>query len=124
MKTTLQSTIQDVLYLQSYAPDDEVNRVMSSLVHQVVKNSDVNADELATSQQIVKVQHISSETESELEKFWARRIVASEDPQATLKGFPYLENYRELAQRELALIQRSGLELTNQHQALVIGSGP
>ncbi len=124
MNMTLQPIINKVLALQSYAPNDDVNSVMGSLVQQVINSVTINPTEFATYQQVIEVQHISAETESELEKFWARRIVASDSPDEMLNTFPYLDNYRELAEREITLIKHSGLTLSQERKALIIGSGP
>jgi len=123
MNTMLQPIIDDVLNLQTYIPSDEVNRVMGALVHEVIDATSTDTAEIATAQQILKIRQISAETESELEKFWARLVIASNDPLETLKSFPYLDNYDELTKREVGLIQHSGLQLDSSHKALVIGSG-
>jgi precorrin-6B methylase 2 len=124
MNTTLQPIIDDVLSLQTYTPSDEVNNVMGSLVHGVIDTTSTYTAQVVTSLQILKVQKISAETESELEKFWARLVIKSSNPLETLRSFPYLDNYEELTRREIGLIEHSGLRLDSKHKALVIGSGP
>ena len=124
MNTTLQPIIDDVLSLQTYTPSDEVNKVMGSLVHGVIDTTSPYTAQVATSQQLLKVRKISAETESELEKFWARLVIKSSNPLETLRSFPYLDNYEELTKREVGLIEHSGLRLDSRHKALVVGSGP
>jgi hypothetical protein len=124
MNTPLQPIIEDVLRLRTYIPGDEVNRVMGSLVHNVIDTTSLDALHFLTSQQVGTVRHISAETESELEKFWARLIITSNTPFETLAAFPYLDNYQELTKREVGLVEKSGFTLRNTHKALVIGSGP
>lgn len=124
MNTILQPIINDVLNLQTYIPDDDVNRVMGSLVHGVIDTTSISAQRLATLDQTLKIRKISAKTESELEKFWARLVIQSSDPAKVLNSFPYLDNYEELTKREVRLIKQSGLHLTNTHRALIIGSGP
>jgi precorrin-6B methylase 2 len=124
MNTTLQSIIKDALRLQTYTPSDEVNRVMGALVHEVIETTSSEDLHIASPQEITKLQQISAMTESELEKFWSRRIVESTHSLEALNSFPYLANYQELTKREVELITQSGLRLNPHHKALVIGSGP
>ena len=124
MNTTLKPLIDKVLSLQSFVPSNEVNRVMGSLVDGVIDTTSKDVTQMATDQQILKVRQISAQTESELEKFWARLVINSNDPLKTLKSFPYLSNYEELTKREVKLIEQSGLSLSSDHKALIIGSGP
>lgn len=60
--------------------------------------------------------------ESELETYWARRIVAADDPAAELARFPYLQNYRDLVRMELAGIAAVGGRAPR--RVAVLGSGP
>lgn len=124
MNTTLQPAIEGVLSLQTYVPSDEVNRVMGSLVHEVIDTTNMDTTQFLTNQQALKIRKISAKTESELEKFWARRIITSNSPLETLASFPYLDNYKELTRREINLVVKSGLKLSNACKVLVIGSGP
>lgn len=124
MNTVLQPIINEVLNLRTYTPGDNVNRVMESLVHGVIDTTSMGAQRIATLDQTLKVRRISAETESELEKFWARLIIQSSNPSKVLGSFPYLDNYEELTKREVGLIKQSGLHLNNTHKALIIGSGP
>jgi hypothetical protein len=102
MNTTLQPIIDDVLSLKTYTPSVEVNKVMGSLVHGVIDTTSTHTAQVATSRQILKVQKISAETESELEKFWARLVIKSSNPLEALRSFPYLDNYEELTKRVAA----------------------
>jgi nicotianamine synthase len=97
---------------------------MGSLVHGVIDTTSTHTAQVATSRQILKVQKISAETESELEKFWARLVIKSSNPLEALRSFPYLDNYEELTKREVELIEHSGLKLHSKQKALVVGSGP
>lgn len=124
MNTTLLPLINDVLRLQAYAPSDEVNRVMGLLVNEVIDATGTDTDQIATTRQKFKVRYVSAQTESELEKFWSRLIIKSNNPSETLKSFPYLANYEELTKREIRLIEHTGLQLNKKNKALIIGSGP
>lgn len=124
MNMILQPIIKDVLGLRAYTPGDEVNRVMESLVQGVVDTESEPTQPVATPNQAVKVREVCAETESELEKFWARRVIQSNNPAETLRSFPYLDNYVELTRREVELIKHSGLQLNSTHKVLIIGSGP
>lgn len=59
--------------------------------------------------------------EGRLEKHWAQRILAAEDPEAELQSFPYLQNYRDLVNMEVQAMQIAG---PLPDRLLFIGSGP
>jgi len=121
MSTHLSRTVQEVLALSTFMPDDTVNATMTALVEGVVREVHLPSLDQQTQS---RVRTISATTETELEKFWATIISDSKSPQETLVTFPYIDNYRELTRRELALTQQSGLTLDTRHRALIIGSGP
>ena len=121
MPTHLSQTVQEVLALNTFTPDDTVNATMTALVEGVVRELHLPSLDQQTQS---RVRTISAAAEMELEKFWATTIIDSKSPQKTLATFPYIDNYRELTRRELALTQQSGLLLNSSHRALIIGSGP
>ncbi|MFZ1250222.1 MAG: nicotianamine synthase family protein [Candidatus Microsaccharimonas sp.] len=124
MNTRLQPIIKNVLNLKTFSPSKEVDAVMSALVNGVVETPSMLIAGSVTAKQKSKVRHISARTESELEKYWADRIVNSTKPLRTLSTFPYLDNYEELTVREVDLLAKTGLVLSKNHKALIIGSGP
>lgn len=123
MQADIPTAIRDVLGLRDLAPSAHVNNVMTTLVHSIIHDSKTTISSLDP---IVKlnVRQISSDAESEMEKYWARRVIDSSDPESELQNFPYLDNYIELTRRELELVETSGLSLNSSHVALIIGSGP
>lgn len=65
---------------------------------------------------------VSSRGESELERAWARRVIAADDPWAELRRFPYLGNYQRLVRFELAGLLAVGAEPPR--STVVLGAGP
>lgn len=122
METIEKTVVSDALLLESFAPSEHVNQVMSELVRSVIDN-EVHIERLSRST-VEDVRKVCSETESELEKYWAARIVSASHPLAMLQSFPYLDNYSELVRRELSLVAKSGKVINTSDSALVIGSGP
>lgn len=123
MQYDIQLAIKAVLDLQSLTPGPEVNIVMTQLVNSVVYGSKDALNAVSPSVQR-RVRGLSAEAETEMEKFWATRIVESASPHAMLQTFPYVDNYVELTQRELRLAAEAGLELGPASRVLIIGSGP
>lgn len=60
--------------------------------------------------------------ETLMERCWARRIVAADDPGAELARFPYLDNYRDLTRLELHAV--AGHLPAPPRRMLFVGSGP
>jgi len=123
MQANIPTSIRDVLRLRDLAPSVHVNNVMTALVYSIIYDSKTTISSLDP---VVKlnVRQISSNAESEMEKYWARRVIDSSDPESELQKFPYLDNYIELTRRELELVGTSGLLLNHLHAVLIIGSGP
>lgn len=57
-----------------------------------------------------------------LERAWAHRVLAADDPHATLEAFPYLQNYRDLTRIEYHAV--AGHAPRAPQRALFVGSGP
>lgn len=123
MQADILTAIRDVLRLRDLAPSARVNNAMTALVYSIIHDSKTTVSSLDP---VVKlnVRQISSDAESEMEKYWARRVIHSSDSESELREFPYLDNYMELTRRELELVEASGLSLNGSHAVLVIGSGP
>jgi nicotianamine synthase len=62
--------------------------------------------------------------EYELELAWARRVAASPMPPLALVRFPYLGNYRQLAQLEHEALTVQGGDHRPVRRALFVGAGP
>lgn len=59
-----------------------------------------------------------------LERHWARRIVAGEEPDQLLASFPYLTNYEQLTLLELRTLAGLGADLGAVRRVCFLGSGP
>lgn len=57
-----------------------------------------------------------------LERAWARRVLAADDPAAALERFPYLQNYRDLTRIEYHAV--AGHAPLAPRRALFVGAGP
>ena len=114
--------IQDILNLKDLKPSNKVNSKFNNLVSLVINNP--NLDQELTKEEIIKLQIICSQAESELEIYWSNRIINSEDPKKEIALFPYLKNYQELTKREIKLLEKTGLILNKNKKVLFIGSGP
>jgi nicotianamine synthase len=123
MQKDIPTAIKNVLALQDLKPSIHVNNVMTALVNSVISDSKTDLSSINRSTQL-NIRNVSSAAETEMEKFWARLVISSDNPQQILQTFPYISNYAELTERELKLVKESGLFLNGSHNALVVGSGP
>lgn len=114
-------SVEAVLDLDSLAPSSKVNASFSRLVADVI---DVDNDVILAAQKTRRLRNVSAIAEGKLEEYWAKRIIASPDPVAVLREFPYIDNYQELVKREMECLRSSGLSTASIESALVIGSGP
>lgn len=105
--------------LPSLAPSKEVNALFSSLVLFTESGGSITLHKL----EIEEIQKLCAKAESEIEFFYAQKILASKDYEETLKEFPYYENYEKLCELEHKnLLFCSGREKVN--NLLFIGGGP
>lgn len=116
-----QQLITDVLSLPTLAPSHKTNDAFSRLVEGVVQTPQWDG---VITEQILTLRRVCSEAESELETYWAKKIIGSSDPTVTLKQFPYYENYQELVRREIRCIEATGTAMNVSTQVLFIGAGP
>lgn len=116
----LQKTIETVLSLDDLRPSDTVNSAFSALVSAVIHDTKTKVDTAVCRQ----VQAVSSEAESYMEAYWARRVIAAQDPKTELSQFPYVNNYAELVRREIRLVEATGLRLGHTSRVCMIGAGP
>lgn len=117
MKKQLQNIKIEIEKLNDLAPSSKVNRVFSNLVN------------LATSfkQKEIELkdyfQKVAAEAEVEMEKYWANKIIDSQNSEKTLKEFWYYKNYLDLTKLEFG-----SLSLCHDHKKhnkiLFVGSGP
>lgn len=116
----LQTTIQAIKSLNDLRPSPQVNSLFTQLVNEVVAEPTAQID----AETRKNVRGIAAAAETEMEQYWAQKIIASSNPRETLQSFPYLHNYRELVRREIALVEKSGYILTKNSRVLMIGTGP
>lgn len=117
----LQTTIQQIQQLDDLRPSPKVDKLFSQLVREVI----TAPHETTFDSEIYQtMQRIASAAETEMELYWARKIVASAHPAQTLASFPYCDNYEKLVRREIHLIEESGLPLGASSRVLMIGTGP
>lgn len=117
----LSTTITSIQALNDFKPSPQVNELFTTLVQEIVAAPSTLTIESRTTRSIQK---IASAAETEMELFWAQKIIESETPQITLTSFPYCNNYRELIRREIELVEKSGLSLASGSRVLMIGTGP
>lgn len=117
----LDATIQKILALDDLRPSPNVNELFTRLVGQII-DAPSDATFAATTRR--RVQDVASRSETEMEIYWAQKIIASSHPQLALAQFPYCDNYAKLVEREVALIESSGCQLDKRSKVLMVGSGP
>jgi nicotianamine synthase len=117
----LQTTIQHIQQLDDLKPSPKVNQLFSQLVLEVIA---APQDATFDPQTRRSLQQIASAAETEMELYWARKIVASPNPAQALAAFPYCDNYEKLVGREIRLIEESGLPIDASSRILMIGTGP
>ncbi|MFZ1243269.1 MAG: nicotianamine synthase family protein [Candidatus Saccharimonas sp.] len=123
MLLSIPTAIADVLSLEDLAPSPRVNEVMSGLVASVVGDTKTDV-QVIDKKLCAQVRQKSADAETEMENYWAKKIITARQPTEMLHQFPYLDNYEELTRREVALIKKSGLTLSKKSRVLVVGSGP
>lgn len=121
---SIEAAIADALQLSDLRPNAQTNLVLTNLVESIVLNQDASRIKQFKKHTINKIRKISSNSETEMEIYWSKKISESKSPHDEMKKFPYIDNYIELTQRELELVRLSGLSLNQKSQVLVIGSGP
>jgi hypothetical protein len=116
--------LQERLAATDLQPSREVNAAFSELVELCCRTpSPVDGEVL---RQVVELapslRALCATGECELERHWSSRIVAARDPQAALRAFPYLANYRDLVRLELGALSAVGEPVPS--RVVVLGSGP
>jgi nicotianamine synthase len=98
----------ELVRLATHPEDDQLAR-------QILANSDILRI-------IPGLRTLCAAGESELERSWTRRIIASRDPQEELREFPYFANYEQLTRLE----HHAVLGVTGRipRRVLFVGAGP
>ena len=96
---------EDIMSLEgSYQPSTIVDDLFSNLVAMAIKTCPKHD---FCDQEVNKIQRASNLAEVELEKHWARKIIAAADPVEETEKFPYIGNYRDLTEMELGALTSS-----------------
>ena len=110
---------KEIRSLKTLSPSPETNQAFSKLVAFCLSADE--KDITLEPQDIVKLQSLSSLAESEMEAYWAKRIIASKNPHKELSRFWYYENYAMLTDLEYANVS---LVHKNIEKVLFVGGGP
>lgn len=105
--------------LPTLKPSSATNEAFSELVTfcLTAKPEDITLK----SAEIAKLQNLSAEAESEMETYWAKRIITSTSPHKELLSFWYYENYTELVDAEYSHFSTLSKKSKN---VLFVGGGP
>jgi nicotianamine synthase len=110
---------------RTLSPSTDINHTFSELVSIVKNTSARDAETLLKDISIAEVTQdlraYSSQGESALEIYWAKKILASASPEDTLKAFPYYQNYELLTEYEVKELQACVHH--DMHRILFVGSG-
>lgn len=132
-KEILQKKIHDIVSIhgelsstRDLVPSPIINTTFSKLVSIVNTTPADSSKEILSDSNITAIHQslrkLSSQGESELERFWTERILASNHVHATLMQFPYFENYERMTNFEVEGMKSCNLH--NNHKLLFVGSGP
>jgi nicotianamine synthase len=132
-KEILQGKIHDIVSIhgelssaRDLVPSPIINTSFSKLVSIVDTTPADSSKEILSDGKIAAIQQslrrLSSQGESELERFWTERILASNHVHATLIQFPYFENYERMTNFEVEGMKSCNLH--DSHKLLFVGSGP
>ncbi len=132
-KEILQRKIRDItsihgelLSARDLIPSSVINTSFEKLVGIVDTTPADSSKEILSDGKIAAIQQslrrLSSQGESELERFWAERILESDHTQTTLMRFPYFKNYERMTDFEVDGMM--SCDLHENHKILFVGSGP
>ncbi|HEY3896797.1 MAG TPA: nicotianamine synthase family protein [Pseudonocardiaceae bacterium] len=119
---------QELSTLPTLEPNAHTNALFDQLVRLVIDSDDDQAAQRVLAEPeihriVPELRGLCSSAEVELERAWARRIVASHDPERELREFPYFTNYEQLTRMEhhgvLGVTERG-----SRCRMLFVGAGP
>jgi len=119
MTNSINKLYNQIVSLDNYRPSPKVNYLFTELVAQVLK---INKSPNLSIVKKIKLQEICAQAEYELEKYWAEKIINSENSVKTFAEFPYLNNYEKLTKIEWFSL----LSCTRhkRHRVIFTGGGP
>jgi hypothetical protein len=95
----------NVLSLVDLSPSLKTDKIFSELVAFCLQNK-----HNSVSEDIAKpIRERAMKAESELEKYWNKRILSSTNPQLELTLFPYYLNYKFVAEKEVKAMIEQGI---------------
>lgn len=113
---------------RSLAPSPVVDALFGNLVSACVSADGVDVPAVLADPRIHAVRpdlvRLCAEGESLLERAWARRALAADDPHAETAAFPYLSNYEQLARLELHALAGTGHRAESTRRICFVGGGP
>lgn len=109
--------LEELLSLKTLAPSKLTNETFSALCKYVLQND----YEPVKDDFLFEINQICSNAEFELEKFWAKKIISSQNPQMEMENFTYYKNYLKLIKLEFNSIESIQEKIEN---VLFVGSWP
>ena len=107
-------------------PSERINATFSELVAIVQDTHADHSKDILDDKEIRLIQHdlrrMSSRAESELELFWVKNALKSDDAEKILRVFPYYPNYEKMTDLEIESMRLC--DVHKGHKALFVGSGP
>ena len=132
--TTAAAVVEQVVALHDallarphLAPEPTTNELFGRLVALAVdpvaaRDADAVLGDPTVARLLPSLRRLCADGEFELERSWARRVVAHPDPGAELARFPYHQNYGDLTRLEHHTV--AGVTSSPVRRVLFIGSGP
>lgn len=107
-------------------PSERINAAFSELVGMVQDTPADHSKDILNDKEIRLIKddlrRMSSKAESELELFWVKNALKSNDAEKILKVFPYYPNYVKMTDLEIESMRLC--DVHKGHKTLFVGSGP
>lgn len=114
--------------LPGLEPEPEVNALFSRLVGLCDYRQDLDGarvlDDPGVRGVAPALRRLCADGEYRLERWWARSVLAADDPERRLTEFPYWRNYAELTALELHALAGVGIDPARRERACFVGGGP
>jgi nicotianamine synthase len=125
-KDEILNIYEELLSAKNLKPSKNINATFSELVAIVQDTPIEHSRDILDNIEIRKIQddlrRMSSRAESELELFWVKNVLKSQNAEKILKFFPYYSNYEKMSDLEIKSMQLC--DVHKGHKALFVGSGP
>ena len=114
--------------LPGLEPGPGVNALFERLVGLCEYRDDLNGAQVLADPHVRAVapglRQLCADGEYRLERWWARSVLAADDPEGRLTEFPYWRNYAELMALEVHALAGVGIDPERRQRACFIGGGP